>query len=119
MFTDNLFHNNGLDAFFMDLGYGNVTSNANDNGKFKSSTLRNIELTAPYMHDGRFATLDEVIDHYSIGLVYSPTIDPLMKFIADGGVGLSTNEKNQLKAFLLTLTDNDFASNPAFQDPGH
>ncbi len=119
MFTDNLFHNNGLDAFFMDLGRGNVTLDANDNGKFKSPTLRNIALTAPYMHDGRFATLDEVINHYSVGLVNSPTIDPLMKFVADGGVGLSTIEKNQVKAFLLTLTDNDFAINPAFQDPGH
>lgn len=119
MFTDNLFHNNGLDAFFTDLGYGNVTLDPNDNGKFKSPTLRNIALTAPYMHDGRFKTLDEVINHYSIGLVNSPTIDPLMKFVADGGIGLSTIEKNQVKAFLLTLTDNDFATNPAFQDPGH
>jgi cytochrome c peroxidase len=117
MFTSNQFHNNGLDAIFTDLGRGFFTNNPNDNGKFKAPSLRNIALTAPYMHDGRFETLDDVIDHYSTGLVYSTTIDPLMKFVADGGVALTTVEKNQLKAFLNTLTDNDFAVNPAFQDP--
>lgn len=117
MFTSNQFHNNGLDAIFTDLGRGFFTNNPNDNGKFKAPSLRNIALTAPYMHDGRFENLDDVIDHYSTGLVYSTTIDPLMKFVADGGVALTTTEKNQLKAFLNTLTDNDFAVNPAFQDP--
>lgn len=119
MFTNNLFHNNGLDNLFLDLGRGAITNNPADNGKFKSPTLRNIALTAPYMHDGRFQTLDEVINHYSEGLVNSATVDPLMKFVADGGVALTTTEKNQLKAFLNTLTDYDFAANPAFQDPGH
>ena len=117
MFTSNQFHNNGLDVIFTDLGRGFFTNNPNDNGKFKAPSLRNIALTAPYMHDGRFENLDDVINHYSTGLVYSTTIDPLMKFVADGGVGLTTIEKNQLKAFLNTLTDNDFAVNPAFQDP--
>jgi len=119
MFTSNLFHNNGLDAIFSDFGRGLITGNPNDNGKFKAPTLRNIALTAPYMHDGRFATLDEVVEHYSFGLVFSPTIDPLMKFVANGGVELSPTEKNQLIAFLNTLTDYDFATNPAFQDPGN
>lgn len=119
MFTSNQFHNNGLDAIFTDLGRGFITGNPNDNGKFKAPSLRNIALTAPYMHDGRFANLDDVINHYSTGLVYSATIDPLMKFVADGGVALTTTEKNQLKAFLNTLTDHDFATNPAFQDPGY
>jgi cytochrome c peroxidase len=119
MFTSNIFHNNGLDAIFTDLGRGWFTMNPADNGKFKAPTLRNIALTAPYMHDGRFETLNEVVNHYSVGLVYSPTIDPLMKFVADGGVALSTTEKNQLIAFLNTLTDTDFATNPAFQDPGN
>jgi cytochrome c peroxidase len=117
MFTNNQFHNNGLDAIFTDLGRGFFTNNLNDNGKFKAPSLRNIALTAPYMHDGRFENLDDVINHYSNGLVYSTTIDPLMKFVADGGIALTTTEKNQLKAFLNTLTDTDFATNPAFQDP--
>ncbi|MBL4592650.1 MAG: cytochrome-c peroxidase [Flavobacteriales bacterium] len=117
LWTDNDFHNNGLDATFTDNGRGIVTGNPADNGKFKSPSLRNLAYTAPYMHDGRFATLDEVLDHYSIGLVNSPTIDPLMKFVGQGGVQLTPSEKADLKAFLLSLTDNDFITNPAFQDP--
>lgn len=119
MFTDNLFHNNGLDATFSDNGRGSFTGNPNENGKFKAPTLRNIMLTAPYMHDGRFQTIDQVLNHYSSGLQNSPTVDPLMKFVADGGVGLTTLEKNQIIAFLGTLTDSAFISNPAFQDPGY
>lgn len=114
IWTDNKFHNNGLDATFTDLGLGAVTGDPNDNGKFKSPSIRNLAYTAPYMHDGRFATLDDVINHYSEGLQRSPTIDPLMKKINQGGVGLSTKEKADLKAFLLTLSDPDFIKNPAF-----
>lgn len=117
LMSKQLFANNGLDATFSDLGRGGVTGNPNDNGRFKGPTLRNIELTAPYMHDGRFTTLDQVIEHYSTGLVVSPTIDPLMKFAADGGVGLNPQEKIDIKNFLLTLTDWDFVNNPAFADP--
>ena len=73
------FSNNGLDGSFTDLGRGAVTGNATDNGKFKVPTLRNIEVSGPYMHDGRFATLDEVIEHYSSGVTISSTIDPLME----------------------------------------
>jgi cytochrome c peroxidase len=112
-----LISNNGLDATFADPGKGGVTNDPNDMGKFKTTTLRNIELTAPYMHDGRFNTLDEVINHYSTGLQLSPTIDPLMKFAADGGVGLTPQEKIDIKNFLLTLTDWDFINNPDFSDP--
>lgn len=111
----NKFSNNGLDAIFSDLGRGAVTGNSNDNGKFKVPTLRNIALTAPYMHDGRFATLDEVIDHYSSGVHQSATIDPLMEFANQGGVQLDQNQKAYLKAFLLTLTDMKFVTNPNFQ----
>ncbi len=68
------------------------------------------------MHDGRFATLDEVINHYSEGLQNSPTIDPLMKKLAQGGVQLSAVDKADLKAFLLTLSDPSFINNPAFQN---
>ncbi|MFM7664577.1 MAG: cytochrome-c peroxidase [Bacteroidota bacterium] len=111
------FSNNGLDASFSDLGRGAVTTNANDNGKFKVPTLRNIALTAPYMHDGRFKTLDEVIEHYSSGVHMSPTIDPLIEFANQGGVQLDAQEKQLLKTFLMTLTDLEFVNNPKFQDP--
>lgn len=115
LWTDNDFHNNGLDAIFADLGLGAVTGDANDNGKFKTPSLRNLAFTAPYMHDGRFATLDEVIDHYSEGLQFSSTIDPLMKQIDQGGVQLSVQDKSDLKDFLLTLSDYDFINNQNFQ----
>jgi cytochrome c peroxidase len=114
LWTDNQFHNNGLDATFTDLGLGAVTGNPNDNGKFRSPTLRNLAYTAPYMHDGRFLTLDDVIEHYSSGLQNSSTIDPLMKKVEQGGVQLSEEDKNNLKAFLLTLSDPSFINNPAF-----
>ncbi len=116
LWTDNKFHNNGLDATFSDLGLGAVTGDPNDNGKFRSPSLRNLAFTAPYMHDGRFATLDEVINHYSEGLKFSSTIDPLMKQVDRGGVQLSDTDKADLKAFLLSLTDNDFINNPSFQE---
>ena len=112
LWTDNAFHNNGLDTTFKDLGLGAVTGDPADNGKFRSPSLRNLAFTAPYMHDGRFNTLEEVIDHYSEGLKQSSTIDPLMKKVALGGVGLSTSDKADLKAFLLTLSDVTFVSNP-------
>ena len=116
LWTDNKFHNNGLDASFTDLGLGAVSGDPNDNGKFRSPTLRNLTFTAPYMHDGRFATLEEVINHYSEGLELSTTIDPLMKKVSQGGVQLSAEEKIALKAFLLTLTDFEFINNPDFRD---
>ncbi len=111
------FSNNGLDATFTDLGRGQVTGNANDNGKFKVPTLRNIAYSAPYMHDGRFETLDEVIDHYSFGIQMSPTIDPLIEYASQGGVQLDAYERDLLKQFLMTLTDESFINNPDFQEP--
>ena len=108
LWTDNAFHNNGLDTMFVDLGLGAITGDPADNGKFKTPSLRNLTRTAPYMHDGRFATLEAVIDHYSEGLKPSPTIDPLMKKVAQGGVRLSPEEKADLLAFLKSLTDNQF-----------
>jgi cytochrome c peroxidase len=117
LWTDNIFHNNGLDAIITDKGLGDVTGDPNQDGLFKSPSLRNLAYTAPYMHDGRFATLDEVINHYSEGLVYSPTIDPLMKAVSRGGVQLTESDKADLKAFLLSLSDPSFINNPDFQDP--
>lgn len=116
LWTDNIFHNNGLDSTFEDLGLGAITGDPSDNGKFKTPSLRNLAFTAPYMHDGRFNTLEEVIDHYSEGLQQSSTIDPLMKKVAQGGVQLSTQEKDDLKAFLLSLSDPEFIDNPTFQE---
>lgn len=88
-----------------------------DLGAYKATTLRNIEFTAPYMHDGRFATLDEVIDFYSHYLVWSPYINPLMHHIANGGTQLTPNEKENLKAFIFTLSDTSFINNPDFSKP--
>ena len=91
LFTTYLRYNNGLDAAIQ--------------GEFKAPTLRNIAVSAPYMHDGRFTTLDEVIDFYSEGVQYSEHISPLMHHVMQGGVQLTPQEKQQLKAFLNTLTD--------------
>jgi cytochrome c peroxidase len=111
------FSNNGLDLTFTDIGRGAITGLASDNGRFKVPTLRNIALSGPYMHDGRFSTLDQVIEHYSTGINQSSTIDPLIEYAFQGGVQLDSQEKNQLKQFLLTLTDYKFINNPDFRDP--
>lgn len=116
LLTSGDFHNNGLDAN-PDWGRYEVTGDTSDIGRFKAPSLHNIEYTAPYMHDGRFATLDDVINHYSSGVVYSSTIDPNMKKVEDGGLLLNPIQKAQLKAFLLTFSDPDFIANPDFQDP--
>lgn len=116
LWTDNAFHNNGLDEDFEDLGRGDVTGDPREFGLFRSPTLRNLKYTAPYMHDGRFKTLEEVINHYSEGLVFSATIDPLMKAINEGGVQLTESDKADLKAFLLTLSDEEFINNPDFRN---
>ena len=108
LFTDNLFHNNGLESEpFLDIGLGKITKNTSDNGKFKTPTLRNIEVSAPYMHDGRFTTLEKVIEHYDSGGHFSSTVDPLMKKLGVG-LNLTNQEKSDLIAFLKTLTDYDY-----------
>ena len=115
LFTSNSFHNNGLDTEEnMHNGRFNVTKDPNDKGKFKSPTLRNVELTAPYMHDGRFETLEEVIEHYNFGGHNSSTIDPLMKKVGIG-LGLNAQDKIDLINFLKTLTDTSFINNPNFR----
>lgn len=115
LWTDNAFHNNALDENFTDLGLGEVTGDPRDFGLFKTPSLRNLAYTAPYMHDGRFATLEEVINHYSEGLVFSETVDPLIKNINTGGAQMTESDKADLKAFLLTLSDPGFITNPDFQ----
>lgn len=118
LWTDNLFHNNGLDMAFTDNGRGDITGNAFDHGKFKTPTLRNLVFTKPYMHDGRFETLQEVINHYSEGLQNSSTIDPLMKHIDTGGSQLNPGDKYKLLMFLVSLSDSSFVTDERFQDPG-
>lgn len=119
LFTDEQFHNNGLDTVFPDPGRAGVTNDPWDLGKFKAPTLRNIMATAPYMHDGRFATIDEVLDHYNSGGHHSSTVDPFMKFTdPDMDLGLTPLKRQQIKVFLQSLTDEEFLNNPAFQDPG-
>ena len=117
LWTDNKFHNNGLDATPTDLGLAIATGDPNDNGKFRTPSLRNLAFTAPYMHDGRFETLDDVINHYSEGLQNSPTIDPLMKKVTQGGVQLTETDKSNLKAFLLSLSDYNFINDPQYSNP--
>ncbi|MBT8196327.1 MAG: cytochrome-c peroxidase [Bacteroidia bacterium] len=118
LMTDNSFHNNGLDSLQdqTDIGRMAVTGDPADRASFKTPSLRNVEYTAPYMHDGRFATLEEVIDFYSEGLHWSPTIDPLMKNVGQGGVQLTPFEKTDLINFLKTMSDPDFLTNPKFED---
>ncbi|MBN9292759.1 MAG: cytochrome-c peroxidase [Flavobacteriia bacterium] len=109
------FSNNGLDDEFTDQGRAEVTKSAADMGKFKVPSLRNIGYTAPYMHDGRFATIDEVINHYSFNVKTSSSIDPLMEFAFQGGVQLTEEQRAYLKAFLKTLDDEKFVANPEFR----
>jgi cytochrome c peroxidase len=118
LFTTNLFYNNGKDSVFTDpYDRFSFTGKPMDKGAYVAPTLRNIAFTAPYMHDGRFRTLDEVIDFYSSKLVWSPSISPLMHHIANHGVQLTPFQKSDLKAFILSLTDSSFVSNPAFARP--
>jgi len=117
LFADNNFKNNGLDDVdqledFSDPGRGAVTNNRNDLGKFRVPTLRNIALTAPYMHDGRFQTLEEVLDHYAAGGHNVENEDANIHTFV-----LSDREKQDLIAFLNTLTDTSFVQNPAFSNP--
>jgi cytochrome c peroxidase len=118
LFTTNLYYNNAKDSVFNDpRDRFAITGDPMMRGAYRAPSLRNIELTAPYMHDGRFISLDEVIEFYSTGLVISPYYDPLMHHILNGGTRLTPTEKADLKAFLLALTDHDFIKNPAFSKP--
>lgn len=118
LFTTNLFYNNGKDSEFNDTrDRFSVTGDPSDHGAYKATTLRNIELTGPYMHDGRFKTLEEVIDFYSEGIIWSPYVHPLMHHTNDGGIQLTASEKTDLIAFIKTLKDETFLTNPAYSSP--
>ena len=103
LFSDHQFHNNGLAG--TDEGRSAVTHREADRGKFATPSLRNIARTAPYMHDGRFATLEQVIAHYSTGVRRTATLDPNLAKHPDGGVPLTAEEQAALVAFLKTLSD--------------
>jgi cytochrome c peroxidase len=112
LFTDNQFHNNGVGVDEADPGRFRITRRDADRGKFATPSLRNVELRGPYMHDGRFQTLEEVVEHYATGVKRNPTLDPNLAKHPDGGVPLSPADKRALVAFLRTLTDERFAPKP-------
>lgn len=104
LFSDHQFHNNGLTPGD-DPGRYAVTKADADRGKFATPSLRNLSRTAPYMHDGRFATIEEVVAHYSSGIQHSPTLDPNLAKHPEGGLRLSPADQRALAAFLKTLSD--------------
>jgi cytochrome c peroxidase len=117
LFATNDYFNNGIQesadlVSFKDSGLGQVTGIVADNGRFKAPTLRNVSFTAPYMHDGRFATLAEVIEHYNSGGKFSPNKSNLLY-----PLHLSESQKSDLLAFILTLTDSTTLTNPEYQSP--
>jgi len=113
--------NNGLASEYSDKGVGGVTGRAEEIGVFKVPFLRNIALTAPYMHDGRFATLEEVVEHYNSGIQMHPNLHPLLKDPNQPAqpkrLNLSSQEKAALVAFLRTLTDESFIQQKRFSNP--
>lgn len=117
--TGGQFFNNGLDPFdqIVDGGKVNVTGNPSDKGKFRSPTMRNIELSAPYMHDGRFATLEATIDHYLFHSYSGPNSDPNMNLMINRRSVYTQYHRDALVAFLKTLTDTQFVNNPDLQSP--
>jgi cytochrome c peroxidase len=103
LFTDNQFHNNGLVPTGTDAGRFEVTGKESDRNKFSTPSLRNLVRTAPYMHDGRFQTLEEVVAHYNAGVERSPTLDPNLAKHPPTGLHLSEADQHALVAFLKTL----------------
>lgn len=118
-FTNNDYMNNGLDtdASITDIGREKVTNNTTDKAKFKVPSLRNIALTSPYMHDGRFKTLEAVVDHYNNGLKASTYIDPALENTRGTGLMLTGEQKTNLVNFLKTLTDYSLVNNPKYKSP--
>ena len=118
LFSDDAFRNNGLppNPSLNDIGREEVSGDAADRYKFKVPSLRNVALTAPYMHDGRFGTLEAVLDFYSGSVTDSPTLDPILKQDGILGIALTENEKNVLVAFLNTLTDETYINDERFAE---
>ncbi len=118
LFTDDSFRNNGLaiNPAVNDIGYYRLTLNDADKYKFKVPSLRNVEKSGPYMHDGRFLTLEAVLNHYSSGVVNTGTLDPLLSNGSTLGIPLTSQEKADIIAFLKTLTDNTYLTDPKFAE---
>ncbi|MEI6507653.1 MAG: cytochrome c peroxidase [Bacteroidota bacterium] len=117
-FTDFKFHNNGLQVSILDSGLARISKNQGDLGKFKTPSLRNLVFTSPYMHDGRFSTLEQVVDFYDSQAYLGQNVDPFITSdLHPTGLFLSTNDKKDLIAFLKTLTDSVFVNNPIFSKP--
>jgi len=118
LFTTHLFYNNALSNVFDDLSdrYA-VSRNPQDIGAYRAPSLRNCMVSPPYMHDGRFKTIDEVLDFYNFGLHNSPYVHPLMHKVEQGGAYLVPSQISDLKEFLNTLTDTEFITNPKFSKP--
>lgn len=119
LFTDESFRNNGLDAAFpVDSGRAHITLLPADAGRFRVPSLRNVARTAPYMHDGRFQTLEAVLAHYAHGVRASRTLDPALRQPTGRlGLALTNQEQQQLIAFLHTLTDLEFLTDRRFGPP--
>jgi len=113
------FVNIGLNVNYADNGLGEITHLEGDNGRFKIPNLRNVALTAPYMHDGRFATLDQVLNHYSHGIANHPNLDTRLKGSNNLPIqmNISDQEKGAIIAFLNTLTDFSMITDPKFSNP--
>ena len=108
----------GLDKNYTDVGFGVFEESLV--GIFKIPSLRNVALTAPYMHDGRFATLEDVVNHYNEGIQRSPNLDNVLKSWDTGDairLGLTDHDKSALVAFLHSLTDEKYLNDPRFSDP--
>lgn len=112
-FTDFEYRNTGLDSIAVDSGRARITLLPADLGRFKTPSLRNVELTGPYMHDGRFTTLQQVMDHYNTGFHYPPNLDPNLRSAVKGR--MTQQDMDDLIAFMKTLTDYDLISDPRFQ----
>jgi cytochrome c peroxidase len=108
LFSDFAYKSNGLALRGTDRGREKVTSSVYDADRFKTPSLRNVAVTAPYMHDGRFRTLEEVVAHYDHGVVRTPTLDPNLAKHPNDGMKLSADDQRALVAFLRTLTDARF-----------
>lgn len=118
-YTSSGFHNIGLETNNQDKGRMNVTSSSSDEGKFKAPDLHNVALTAPYMHDGRFNTLNEVLDHYSHGIQENKNLSPVLRK-GDGSVlrmNIPEQDRKALIAFLESMTDYTMITNPQFANP--
>ncbi|PWT72861.1 MAG: cytochrome-c peroxidase [Bacteroidetes bacterium] len=115
LFTDLSYRNTGIsvDSALLDYGRMRITGNKTDSLKFKVPSLRNVFLTGPYGHDGRFPTISSMLDHYNSGVINSLTLDPLLKH----GIPLSNDDKFYLIAFLGTLTDTSFVNDKRFSAP--